>query len=78
VFSLELLIADRAENRTGKLKSILAKLDYTHQVLQYDKNGIPFCTYLYVPEIHPITGCEYHEREDDAHVLKVHYNISPW
>ena len=26
---------------------------------------------MYVPEIHPITCDEYHEREDDAHVLKV-------
>ena len=24
-----------------------------------------------VPEEHPISGAEYHEREDDAHVLKV-------
>jgi len=26
---------------------------------------------MYVPEVHPITGMEFHEREDDAHVLKV-------
>ena len=59
------------ETHGDKLRSILAQLEYTYQVLWYDKNGIPFRTDMYVPEIHPITGCEYHEREDDAHVLKV-------
>lgn len=46
-------------------------MEYSHQVLEYDKAGVPFRTYMYVPEIHPVTCSEYHEREDDAHVLKV-------
>ncbi len=33
-----------------------------------------FRTYMYVPESHPITSMEYHEREDDAHVLKVFFH----
>ena len=30
-------------------------------------------TCIYVPEVHPLTCNEYHEKEDDAHVLKVIY-----
>ncbi len=54
-----------------KLKSIVAQLEYSHQVIKYDNAGIPFCTYMYVAEVHPITWAEYLEREDDAHLLKV-------
>ena len=35
------------------------------------KTGVPFRTHLYVPEVHPVSGQEYHEKVDDAHVLKV-------
>ncbi len=28
---------------------------------------------MYVPEVHPITKCPFHEREDEAHVFKVCY-----
>ena len=27
---------------------------------------------MYVPEIHPDSSAKFHEREDDAHVLKVY------
>jgi len=33
--------------------------------------GVPFNKHLYVPEIHPITGMEFCEREDEGHVFKV-------
>ena len=59
------------ETYEDKLRSIVAQLEYTHNVIEYDKAGVPFCSHLYVPEVHPITHMEYHEREDDAHVLKV-------
>ena len=59
------------ETREDKLRSIIAQLEYSYEVCDYNKKGIPFRTYIYVPERHPITSCEYHEREDDAHVLKV-------
>ena len=26
---------------------------------------------MYVPEVHPITKLQFHEREDEAHVFKV-------
>lgn len=56
------------------LRSILAQLEYRYQVCEWDNAGVPFRTYLYVPEKHPITGSEFHEREDFAHVLKVQFN----
>ena len=59
------------ETYSDKLRSIHAQLEYTHEVLRYDSIGVPFCTYIYVPETNPFTGVEFHEREDDAHVLKV-------
>ena len=49
----------------------MAQLDYCYKVCQYDCQGIPFRTYLYVPEIHPDTGMPFSEREDEAHLLKV-------
>lgn len=59
------------ETHADKLRSILSQLEYSHQVVKYDEAGVPFRMFMYVPEVHPITGNEYHEREDDAHVLKV-------
>ena len=56
-----------------KLKAILAQLDYHQRIISWSQKGILFQTYIYVPEIHHITGCDFHEREDEAHVLKVKY-----
>ena len=50
------------------LRSILSQLEYRYQVCLWDRKGVPFRTYMYVPEEHPITRREFHER---AHVLKV-------
>ncbi|XP_019858078.1 PREDICTED: uncharacterized protein LOC109586338 [Amphimedon queenslandica] len=58
------------ETYSDKLRSILAQSEYSHQICQYTMKGVPFSTYMYVPEVHPITDSEYHEREDNAHVLK--------
>ena len=33
--------------------------------------GVPFRSYLYVPEVHDITGDFFLEREDEGHVFKV-------
>ena len=38
------------------LRLILAQLEFTHIVRQYNDNGVPFRTYLYVPEVHPDSG----------------------
>ena len=35
------------------------------------KRKSAFLFYMYVPEIHPLTGEPFHEREDEAHVFKV-------
>ncbi len=59
------------ETKEDKLRSILAQLEFQYQVLEYEKKRVPFRSHMYVPEVHPISGLEYHEREDDAHVLKV-------
>lgn len=40
-------------------------------VRSWDKKGVPFCSYLYVPETRPILGTEFHQREDEGHVFKV-------
>lgn len=63
------------EDESDMLRSILSQFEYTYLVCDWDRKGVPFRTYFYVPEIHPITGVEFHEREDDAHVLKVQYYI---
>ena len=65
------------ETHADKLRSILAQREYTYQVLKYEEMGIPFRTHIYVPEIHPVSGMENHEREDDAHVLKVNFFQGP-
>ena len=57
------------------LRSILAQLEYRYQVCRWDSIGVPFRTYLYVPEIHPVTKSEFHEHEDFAHVLKVNSSL---
>ncbi len=56
------------------LRSILSQLQYTYLVHKWDREGIPFKQHVYVPEVHPLTGKTYHEREDEdePHVLKVH------
>ena len=54
------------------LRSILAQMEYSYMICKWDDSGVPFCTYMHVPEKHPLTGSEFHEREDFAHVLKVH------
>lgn len=63
--------ADKTESRTDMLRSILAQLDFTYQVNLWQSKGVPFKDHLYVPEIHPDTGMEFCEREDEGHVFKV-------
>ena len=59
------------ETKGDKLRLILAQLDYSHQVIAWDDGGVPFRSHIYVPETHPPTNCECHEREDEGHVFKV-------
>lgn len=62
---------EREEDKTDMLRAILAQMEHKYQVQMWDLKGVPFSVHMYVPEIHPITGEEFHEREDMAHVLKV-------
>ena len=57
------------------LRSILAQLEFTYTVRQYDDSGVLFRTHLYVPELHPDSGDIFLEREDEGHVLKVQLYI---
>lgn len=63
------------ETRVDKLRSILAQLEFAYVVSDFDQRGVLFRTHLHVPEVHPITGHSWYEREDPAHVLKVHVHV---
>ena len=62
----------KTEDKLCMLRSILAQLHYKYEVLEWEKKGVPFRSHLYVPEVHPITKCPFHEREDETHILKVY------
>jgi len=49
------------ETKAEKLRSILAQLEYAHTVNLFHSKGVHFKDYLYVPEIHPITGVDFCE-----------------
>lgn len=59
------------ETRADKLRSIIAQMMYTHIFDKWNQQGVPFHKHLYVPEVHPITQAQFHEREDEGHVFKV-------
>ena len=59
------------ETRAEKLRSILAQLEFHHQINTWQLKGVPFRDHLYVPEVHPVTGVGFCEREDDGHVFNV-------
>ena len=61
-----------SESPVDELRSVLAQLHYTYHVREWNRQGVPFCTHAYVPETDPITGEEFHEREDHGHLLKVY------
>lgn len=61
----------KSEGLVDKLKSILAQFEFAYQVREWEAKGIPFSTYLYVPELHPETHMPFCEHEDEAHLLKV-------
>ena len=63
----------RRETKADKLRSIVAQMVYAHMIDKWNQQGVPFRKHLYVPEIHPITQAQFHEREDEGHVFKVYY-----
>ena len=70
-----LIIIGRPETRADKLRSIVAQMIYAHAIDCWDKNGVPFRTHMYIPEVHPLTLAPFHEREDEGHVFKVHAHL---
>ena len=68
---LFLIHTGKKETDTEKLRSILAQLEYQYLVESWEAQGVPFKAHLHVPEVHPVTGTLFCEREDEGHVLKV-------
>ena len=66
-----IIYTGKSETISEKLKSILAQFEFKYQVQQWESQGVPFNLYLHVPELHPITGCLFCEREDEGHIFKV-------
>ena len=64
-------LVGREETTLEKLRSILAQLEYRYLVEHWEMKGVPFRSHLHVPEVHPLTGLMFCEREDEGHVLKV-------
>lgn len=58
------------ESLLDKLRSLVATYRYRHRVEELKAQGVDFTTYLYVPEVDPLTGDYFHEREDHCHILK--------
>ena len=65
------MYSGKDETRVEKLRSILAQLDYCYQINDWHSKGVPFKYHLYMPKVHPLTGVEFYECEDEAHVFKV-------
>ena len=65
------IIIGKTELLEEEMKSILAQYEYKSTIKEFEEQGVPFCTYMYVPEVYPGTGEIFYEREDDAHLLKV-------
>ncbi len=65
------LPAGKTETLLEMLRSTLAQLHYRYEIMEWERKGVPFRSHIYVPEVHPVTGLPFHEREDEAHVFKV-------
>eukprot|EP00118_Oscarella_pearsei_P012490 m.92464 g.92464 ORF g.92464 m.92464 type:complete len:335 (+) comp36737_c0_seq8:893-1897(+) len=69
-WSGKLLELAEDESEIDYLRSLLAQLEYSRIVREYDESGVPFRTYMYVPEFDGVTGDFFHDREDHNHILK--------
>ena len=58
------------ESLLDKLRSLVATYRYRHRIEELAADGVDLTCYLYVPEMDPITGDFFHEREDHCHILK--------
>ena len=58
------------ESFLDKLRSSIGTYRFRARINEYTLQGIDFSTYLYIPEVDPVTKEIFHEREDHCHVLK--------
>lgn len=58
------------ESILDAMRSIIATYKFRHQVMDLKAQGVDFSTYMYVPEIDPVTNTVHHERADHGHLLK--------
>ena len=58
------------ETLLDKLRSVVATYRFRHRILELKTQGVDFSGYLYIPEMDPITGDHFHEREVHCHILK--------
>ena len=58
------------ESFLDKLRSLVGTYRFWARINEYKLQGIDFSTYLYIPEVDPVTNNIFHEREDHCHILK--------
>lgn len=58
------------ESMLDQLRSLVATYRFRHRVAELKASGVDFTIHLYVPEVDPINGDYFHEREDHCHILK--------
>ena len=58
------------ESFLDKLRSLVGTNRFQARINEYMLQGIDFSTYLYIPEVDPVTKEIFHEREDHCHILK--------
>ena len=63
--------ADTPESFLDKLRSIVATYRFRYRVEELKRQGVHFSTFLYIPEVDPLTNDTFHEREDHCHILKI-------
>jgi hypothetical protein len=72
VLNMQHKLVGREETTLEKIRSILAQLEYRYLVEYWEMKGV---SNIHVPEVHPLTGLMFCEREDEGHVLKVYSTI---
>lgn len=61
---------DTQESLLDKLRSIVATFKFRATIDYWKERGVDFSTYLYIPEIDPVTGQERHDRGDHNHLFR--------
>ena len=61
---------DTPESLLDKLRSIVATCKFRATIDYWKERGVDFSTYLYIPEVDPMTGEERHDRGDHNHLFR--------